>query len=532
MSPVLTRPRRLTPSDIRLDRVRDAIAMRSPVALASRFDPTFTRRAHGDLISDALLKAAAGDADRVLITTPPQVGKSTTAAVWGAFWWLVNNPSDRMIVASYAASLAIKRGKAVRKLIKEHGGRYGLHLEPGSSGAEDWSLTTGGGMRCVGVDGGATGHGADVVIADDLHKSRKEAESLVIRDNVDSFWSSSLLTRLAPGAPVILVMTLWHPDDIGGRVLEREGDKADGGRWLVLKCPAFASSEHDPLGRAPGEPLPHPLIPEGDTAALVKHWENAKSTVSVRDWFALFMCDPRPVEGALLTAAILRERRHLTDVPPATVAGVAVDPSGGGNDTCGIIGGHIAGDGRLYVTDDWTAVMSVDVWPRKVCELAVKINARRIIVETDFGARMGPTLIRTAWDALNREWNEAHADDPVKTAGPYSGFCPRLVTKRAADMGNKLVRAEPIAQQVIEDRIRLGAYMPDLESEWTTVQAGTESPGRVDAMVWLAYDLLRPPSTGQPIAPPSSVDRRDIQRNPADPNGIVGRRIIRNDPGR
>lgn len=515
--------------DRKAERALDLAACRSPVALARRLDPNFTVRSHTRLISAGVAAAHRGDADRILLTTPPQVGKSTAGAVWGAFWWLTKNPNHRIIVASYAASLAIRRGKAVRKLIREHGHRFGLELERGSAAAEDFDLTTGGGMRCAGVDGGTTGFGANFVIADDLHKNRRQAQSLKQRDIVDSFWSSSLLTRLAPEAPVMLIMTLWHHDDIGGRVVLREGDRRKGGRWVVLKCPAFASEADDPLGRALGEPLPHPLIPDGETARLNAHWNNAKATVSLRDWFALYMCDPRPVEGALLTEAILRERRHFTDLPPRTIAAVAVDPSGGGTDTCGIIGGFVGTDKRLYVTDDETDVMSVDVWPRRVCELAARIGAARIICETDFGAKMGPTLIRTAWDALRREHDEAHAGEAKPPRNPYRGFCPRMVTKRAAEMGNKITRAEPVAQQVIEDRIRFGKYLPDLESEWTTFQAGTESPGRVDAMVWLSYDLLRPPATGEQPKSPADVKRQDVQHDRINPGGIIGRRIDRPD---
>ena len=55
--------------------------MRSPVALATRFDRTYGRRAHADLISGAVMKCASGEENRILITLPPQSGKSTTAAV-------------------------------------------------------------------------------------------------------------------------------------------------------------------------------------------------------------------------------------------------------------------------------------------------------------------------------------------------------------------------------------------------------------------------------------------------------------------
>jgi len=518
-------------TDVAIERARDLAACKSPANLARRLDPKYQTRPHSELISKAVVAADRGQVDRVLITTPPQVGKSTAAAVWGAFWWLVHHPDQRVIVASYAASLATRRGRAVRKLIREHGARFGLHLERGAQAADDFELTTGGGMRCAGVDGGITGYDAGVIFADDLVKNRKQAESKTVRRAVEEFWSSSVMTRLSPTTPVFLIMTLWHPQDIGAHVIAQEGDRATGGRWLVLKCPAYATSDADVLGRKVGEPLTHPKIDPADVAALHKHWEDQRVGKTLRDWFAMYMCDPQPLEGALLTAEMLRERRHLTDLPARTVTAVAVDPSGGGEDTCGIIGGFTGTDGRLYVTDDETAVMAVDVWPRKACELAARIGAKRFVVETDFGARMGPNMIRTAWDALQREWDAEQAELPEAERStkpnPYAGFCPRLVPKRAADMGNKLMRAEPVAQMVIEDRIRFAKYLPMVEHEWATYQPGQESPGRIDAMVWLAYDLLRPPATGKPTTSPADTDMRNVSRST---NRTAGVRINRDQP--
>jgi len=72
--------------------------------------------------------------------------------------------------------------------------------------------------------------------------------------------------------------------------------------------------------------------------------EDKRRSSSVRDWFSLYMCDPRPAEGALLTRELLRQRRcyetNTCDHEPIRAA-VAVDPSGGGRDTAGIIGGYL-----------------------------------------------------------------------------------------------------------------------------------------------------------------------------------------------
>lgn len=115
---------------------------------------------------------------------------------------------------------------------------------------EDWETASGGGLRAVGVGGGITGQGGDLIIIDDPVKSRDEAESQVYRDRVFDWYTDDLYTRLEPNASMILIMTRWHEDDLAGRIL-RSGEGPD---WEVLSLPAEAE-EGDPLGRKLGEPL-------------------------------------------------------------------------------------------------------------------------------------------------------------------------------------------------------------------------------------------------------------------------------------
>ncbi|MCZ7478920.1 terminase large subunit domain-containing protein [Micromonospora sp. WMMC273] len=506
-------------------RADDKSALADPVTLMRHLTPGYKRRAHLRVIGRELRRLHTGETDRLMILTPPQVGKSVTAVVGGSFWWLALHPAHRVIVGSYGNSLALNRGRSVRKMVIEHGHRYDLRLERGSQAVNDWQLTTGGGMKSVGVGAGVTGVNGDIAMIDDPHKSRAEADSLRRRDAVHDWYSGDIISRLSPGAPVVLIMTPWHPDDIRGRLLADEGRIEDGGRWRVIHMPALCvDPANDPLGRPAGAPLPHPKIPPRDTAAALRHWEDRRRSSSVRDWAALYQGDPKPAEGALLSRKLLRERRCYGQDPTCgpcntTVlrAAVAVDPSGGGRDTAGLIAGYLGGDRRLYITHDASGVMSSHDWSRKACELAADTDADRIIVETDFGGDMATLSIRTAWEALRREeverWRlaldvatdkEAMASTVYTRAAKFNRLCPRIVTVKARK--GKLLRAEPIAQQWTEDRIRTAAYLPELEDEWATWQPDhTDSPGRIDASTYLAYALLPVPNsgTGRMAAPPS-----------------------------
>ncbi|MEV3855490.1 terminase family protein [Streptomyces sp. NPDC050095] len=490
-----------------MERARYLAALGDPVSMAVSVDPTFNPRPHSRLIGNALAKVAAGNAKKVLITTPPQVGKSTTAAVWGVFWWLVRNPTHHVIIASYGSELADERGRQIRKLIRTYGARFDLHLSADRSSVSDWRLTTGGGVRCAGMGGSLTGHPCDFLVVDDPHKNRQETDSPTVRKRVANSYSSDLVSRLSPGAPTLLILTRWHEDDLAGRLLKAEGRTENGGEWTVIHLPAIADLKltpaGDPLKRKQGDPLSHPKIATRDKGALLAHWYSKRSSSTPYDWGALYQGDPQPVEGALVTAELMRERTHLSGVPGPRRIGVAVDPSGGGRDEAGIIGGYIGTDKRLYWTHDRSGRMTSDAWSRAACTLAMETNASVIYVEKNFGGDQAELVIKTAWKMLRDEWADEHdrGDKAHLGPNPYEKI-PPLVEAKSAKIG-KLLRAEPVAGQLREDRIRLAEQMPELVKEWCTFQADSSwSPGRIDASVLLADQLLGPPSTGQAVNSP------------------------------
>lgn len=336
------------------------------------------------------------------------------------------------------------------------------------------------------------------VIIDDPHKDRSEADSARIRQGVHDWYSSTLLTRLQPDrSAVVIVQTRWHDDDLAGRRLKEEGRLEEGGRWKVVHLPAIADSKFgpDPLGRAPGEPLTHPKIPTADVEARRRWWADKRGSVAPRDWHALYQGDPQPDEGTLLPKGMLNARTH--NPPPVTPikTGIAVDPSGGGRDTAGIIGGFLGTDQRLYLTHDRSVTGPSEAWGRATCELAAEIDADFIVVEANYGGDMTTTIIRLAWDRLTRD----NPNDPR-----YRRLVPRVRTVHAKK--GKLLRAEPIAQQISDDRMRLGAYLPLLVHEWEHWQStDPDSPGRIDASVYLGYDLLPVPGSGAVISTPTSA---------------------------
>jgi hypothetical protein len=492
---------------------RDALA--DPLTLAMHLDRRIVSRPHLRVIAQTLASLTPDGGDRILVTTPPQVGKTELAAIWGCFWWLAKYPTARVIIGSYGSLLATKRGRAIRKRVQAYGGRYGLALEQGIGAANDWALTTGGGVRSAGIGAGITGEPASVAIIDDPVKGRVEADSPAIREKTWNWWSGDLTSRLAPGAPVLLVMTRWSDDDIAARLIADEGTVDEGGRWRVVAMPAIAVAEDrehgiypDALGRAPGEPLSHPKIATSDRASLLKHWEAKRRGSTPRDWGALYQGNPRPTEGALVDREVLRKRRHFNpDVTPIKHS-VAVDPSGGGRDTAGIVAGFLGADRRVYLTHDLTERMPTEVWAERACLLAYHTNAETLLVENNYGADMALRVVRAAWKDLTDRGEI-----------PAGVLPPRIVAVHARK--GKLLRAEPIAAQIVMDNVRFAAPLPELEEEWATWQPlSTTSPGRIDASVHLVVGLL--PIAGLQVLAGSVISASGVSRRMAVNSGASG----------
>lgn len=278
----------------------------SPGALAKAIDPDTVQTPALDLIDQALVDVEEGRINRLIISMPPQEGKSTRVTKVGPLWFLTRNPDRRIAVVSYAASLAQEFGRDIRKFITDNSGEegtldLGLRISPDNGAVSGWRLDKHkGGVKAVGLRGGLTGKPADVLFIDDPVSNRDQAESPTFREQAKNFWRSVGSTRLAPGAPVILILTRWHVDDLAGYLLSQP----DKDRWRVINIPAQANhnpddGETDPLGREPGEWMQSARKNEltGHIGRTDEEWEQIRIQAGPRDFSALYQGSPNPETG-------------------------------------------------------------------------------------------------------------------------------------------------------------------------------------------------------------------------------------------
>ncbi len=238
---------------------------------------------HLKLISDKIAEIREHPI-KLIVTLPPQHGKSELVSHWTPVWFLNEWPSNKVILASYEASWAAYWGRKARNGIQDNEDKLDIRMSMDSTARAFWELKSGGGMWTAGVGGPITGKGANLLIIDDPIKNYAEAYSPVYREAIDQWYQTTAYTRLRPGASIIIIMTRWHNDDLLGRII---GKKKGG--WDIINLPALAEAD-DPLGREEGEAL-WPVQFDRDT--LLEKAE-VMGGLSGRNWLSLYQ--QRPVK--------------------------------------------------------------------------------------------------------------------------------------------------------------------------------------------------------------------------------------------
>ncbi|MEO9246456.1 phage terminase large subunit [Citricoccus nitrophenolicus] len=220
---------------------------------------------------------------------PPQEGKSQLCSRRFPLWMLTQQPNTRIAVASYEANIASRWGRTVRDDIAQYSDRLGMSVRPDVAAQKEWQLKDAeGGMFTAGVGGAMTGRPVDLLLIDDPVKGREQADSPTIQEKTWTWWTDTALTRLAPGAPVILILTRWSENDLAGKLLADEPDV-----WEFLNIPAQAEDGTDPLGRESGEFM---VSARGRTTA---QWEARKRSSGPVTWASLYQGRPAPAEGGI-----------------------------------------------------------------------------------------------------------------------------------------------------------------------------------------------------------------------------------------
>ena len=463
----------------------------TPGDLAVALDPRTVQTPALDLIDAALVKAATTPDARLIVCMPPQEGKSQRASRRFPLWQLHRRPDTRIAIVSYESNVARRWGRAIRDDITQHSRLLGRRVRQDLSAQHEWALDGHeGGVYTTGIGGALTGRPVDLLIIDDPIKDRADADSPTIRRNVVDWWTDTGMTRLAPGAPVVLIQTRWHPDDLAGWLLQQE----DGHRWQLLSIPAQAETVDDPLRREVG------AFMESARRRTVEQWEAIKAAQPQRTWAALYQQRPTPAEGLVWQEAWIEafrgtsgEARHrFRDVI------VSIDPaakSKATSDETGIIVAALDTEGSGWVLDDRTLRGTPMEWGIAAWHAAFEWGATRLVVEDNQGGEMVEEVLRAAYPRAVEQWRREHP-------GWRQTLPPRVTRVHAAK--SKRVRAESVAALYEKGRVRHAAdgtgRLAKLEDQMLTWTGQGESPDRIDSLVHGLTALFLPQHSDAGIA--------------------------------
>jgi predicted phage terminase large subunit-like protein len=297
---------------------------------------------------ESLDQAQKGEIEGLLISMPPQHGKSELSSRYLPAWFLGKYPDRRVILTSYEADFAASWGRKARDLLEQHGQLFGVKVSRRSSAANRWDIAgRDGGMTTAGVGGPITGKGAHLLIVDDPIKNDEQARSATQREKQWEWWQSVATTRLRPGALTVVIQTRWHRDDLTGRILDQAHET--GHPWRVVKFPALAE-ERDILGRQPGEALWPEVFSQ-------QRLERVRESHTNYYWQAMYQQNPRADGGAEWPDEYFTKEMWFDEWPQNPVCRViALDPSKGTDSKFGDYSAFVVlmftEDGKLYIDAD------------------------------------------------------------------------------------------------------------------------------------------------------------------------------------
>lgn len=241
---------------------------------------------------------------------------SRLMSVEAASWMLGRQPGIEIAITSFSADLAGDASKAIRARVESP--LYQMVFPEslpvfGSNRVDNWRMVNGSGLKAKPAGSKLTGRRVDLLIVDDPHAGREEAESPVIRRKVETWYFADCTTRLSPNAKVFVIQTRWHKKDLVGVLTDEErvaSLRAAGSEdqvFEVTNLPAVCESEYDPLGRAVGDPL----FPERRDLAFL---QSLRNNLPSYEWDSQFQQRPRSAGMGQADASRI-PRISMDDVP-------------------------------------------------------------------------------------------------------------------------------------------------------------------------------------------------------------------------
>lgn len=255
--------------------------------------------------------------DVLLLSIPPQCGKSLTITETLPSWYLGKHPNHDVIIASYNEDTAQRFGRRNKEKLEIYSGNVFPEYIPKASPWSNTEFESTRKGRCLsrGIMSGITGNPAHLFIIDDPIKNRQEADSPTTRNAILMEYYNSIRTRIKPRGKLILIQTRWHEEDLYGTL----STIVPTPRLTKINIPCeCVDSINDPLKRQLGDSI-CPEIGRGNSWLKEFKAEYADKE-GRRAWSALYQGTPSTDEGNIIPVQDFR----YYDTPPSVIPYVLI----------------------------------------------------------------------------------------------------------------------------------------------------------------------------------------------------------------
>jgi phage terminase large subunit-like protein len=299
----------------------------------------------------------------LVINMPPRTGKSLMINVIFPAWVWAKDPSYRLFYTAYSEDLAVTHSDQTRTLIgsewyKQYwGDKFSVRKDFDNKNRFDTDKM---GYRMIStVQGKTTGFGGDIIFVDDPNNVT-QAESELVRNRTNLWWSRGMVTRWGRGAETfrkVVVQQRVSVNDLTGNILSKnnpdvvwlrlpmkfEADcrcvtvplkSTNGKRWKdprkregELLCPNMISkrnvdqliAEFDSSYAVASQLQQRPLPKEGGT--FKQDWFNIwtdaeppKLELTIQSWDTAFSDEPTACYSACTTWGVFNDKNDISNL--------------------------------------------------------------------------------------------------------------------------------------------------------------------------------------------------------------------------
>lgn len=290
---------------------------------------------HHKHLARLLQQVADGEKDRIAVSMAPRFGKSLMLSEYYPAWFIGNNPTKKMIIASHTGDLAVDFGRKVRNIVMSDVYREifpDVELSADSKAAGSWSTNKGGVFFATGVGGALAGRGADLLVIDDPFSEQDVlAGNYEVFDKVYEWYAYGARTRLMPGGRVVVLHTRWMPNDLIGRLIAGQAKDPHADQWEYVEFPAILNEGTDDEKSLWPEQWKLEALKRTRAEMPVFQWQaqyqqnptNQDGAIVSRDWFKTWTAESPPeIVYTIMSLDAAQEKNKRADFSCFTVWGV------------------------------------------------------------------------------------------------------------------------------------------------------------------------------------------------------------------